>query len=165
MNARDLAWARNSGAGLAARATTGASNQSNVNDDHNEGNQMLQRSLEKHRSNEGGFTLIELLVVIVILGILAAIVVFAIGGLSDSAKSTSCTADAKTLQTAEDAYYAAPDANGNPHGVYVDEAALVTAKLIKAPGSTKYDLAATGGGTGYSGTAAGGSGCPAFTGP
>jgi len=37
---------------------------------------MLQRSWEKKRSGQGGFTLVELLVVIVILGILAAIVVF-----------------------------------------------------------------------------------------
>ena len=47
---------------------------------------MMQRTMEKQRRGEGGFTLIELLVVIVILGILAAIVVFAIGGLSDSAE-------------------------------------------------------------------------------
>jgi prepilin-type N-terminal cleavage/methylation domain-containing protein len=126
---------------------------------------MRQQLIQKKRSGEGGFTLIELLVVIVILGILAAIVVFAIGGLNDSAKTTSCTADRKTLETAEDAYYASPDANGNPHGAYVDESALVTAKLLKGAGSTKYAITATGGGTGYSGVAEGNSGCPAFTGP
>ena len=100
---------------------------------------MIKRTMEKQRRGEGGFTLIELLVVIVILGILAAIVVFAIGGLSDSAKTTSCTADRKTLETAEDAYYAAPGATGDPHSAYVDEGTLVTAKLLKTGGSSKYD--------------------------
>jgi len=93
---------------------------------------MLQRSIEKKRSGEGGFTLIELLVVIVILGILAAIVVFAIGGLSGSAQKTSCSADANTIKTAEDAYYASPDVNGNPNATYTDMTTLVTtAKLLK----------------------------------
>ena len=44
---------------------------------------MLQESVRKKRAGEGGFTLIELLIVIVILGILAAIVVFAVGGITD----------------------------------------------------------------------------------
>ena len=48
---------------------------------------MFQRAMEKKRSGEGGFTLVELLIVIVILGILAAIVVLAIGGLSGTAQN------------------------------------------------------------------------------
>ena len=42
---------------------------------------------------EKGFTLVELLVVIVILGILAAVVVFAVGGTTDKAQTSSCEAE------------------------------------------------------------------------
>ena len=47
-----------------------------------------------------GFTLIELLVVIVILGILAGVVIFAIGSIQDRAQKNSCTADQDTIKTA-----------------------------------------------------------------
>ena len=48
---------------------------------------MIERLQAKR--NEEGFTLIELLIVIIVLGILAAIVVFAVGSTkSDAAKST-----------------------------------------------------------------------------
>ena len=46
---------------------------------------------------EGGFTLIELLIVIVVLGILAAIVVFALGGVTGKSTAAACQADAKTV--------------------------------------------------------------------
>src|SRR5262245_55434636 len=76
------------------------------------GNQhMIQRSMAKKRSGEGGFTLVELLIVIVILGILAAIVVLAIGGLRDSAQDSSCKAGLNTIKSAQDAYFASSDPN------------------------------------------------------
>ena len=50
---------------------------------------MLQRSMEKKRSGQGGFTLVELLVVIAILGILAAIVVFAVAGVGDKGQAAA----------------------------------------------------------------------------
>jgi general secretion pathway protein G len=87
---------------------------------------MIQRSIAKKRSGQGGFTLIELLIVIVILGILAAIVVLAIGGLSGKSKQSACNAESKTIQTAEDAYYASSaDAQGN-NATYGTEAQLYT---------------------------------------
>ncbi|HEY7106052.1 MAG TPA: type II secretion system protein [Acidimicrobiia bacterium] len=89
---------------------------------------MIQRSMEKKRAGAGGFTLVELLIVIVILGILAAIVVLAIGGLKDTSQKSACTSGVKTLESAEDAYYASPD-DGN--GNYGDTDALLGAKLLK----------------------------------
>ena len=65
---------------------------------------MWDRIIEKR--NEGGFTLIELLIVIIILAILAAIVVFAVGTTGSNAVAASCNADAKTFETALEAYKA-----------------------------------------------------------
>jgi general secretion pathway protein G len=65
--------------------------------------------MERRNSVEGsesGFTLIELLIVIVVLGILAAIVVFSLTGVSGESKTAACTTDAKSVETAADAYIA-----------------------------------------------------------
>ena len=56
------------------------------------------------KKNDEGFTLIELLIVIVILGILATVVVFAVGGITDRGQESACDADAKTLEVAVEAY-------------------------------------------------------------
>ena len=58
-------------------------------------------------ASENGFTLIELLIVIVVLGILAAIVVFSLTGVSGQSKQAACTSDAKSVEIAADAYQAA----------------------------------------------------------
>jgi len=53
---------------------------------------------------ESGFTLIELLIVIVVLGILAAVVIFALSGVTQSSAQSSCNADAKSVEVAVAAY-------------------------------------------------------------
>jgi prepilin-type N-terminal cleavage/methylation domain-containing protein len=53
---------------------------------------------------ESGFTLIELLIVIVVLGILAAVVVFALSGVTGSSAQSACNADAKSVEVAVQAY-------------------------------------------------------------
>ena len=57
-------------------------------------------------AGEAGFTLIELLIVIVILGILAGIVVFAVGNSKSDATTAACDANKKTVSTAAEAYKA-----------------------------------------------------------
>jgi prepilin-type N-terminal cleavage/methylation domain-containing protein len=85
------------------------------------------------KKNDEGFTLIELLIVIVILGILATVVVFAVGGITDRGASSACKADKATLEVGIEAYFA--KYNAYP----ADEDALVTAKLLRST-STLYDV-------------------------
>lgn len=85
-----------------------------------------------------GFTLVELLVVIVILGILAAVVVFAVNGISDRGQTAACNTDASTLRTAVEAYRAKNTAAATP-----TEAQLVTAGLLSTQ-STYYNISYTG---------------------
>ena len=82
----------------------------------------MQHLMTKYRAqqanDEKGFTLIELLVVIVILGILAAVVVFSVGGIQNRGKESACDATKKTLITASEAFRAETGAYaGNLQGL------------------------------------------------
>ena len=57
---------------------------------------MIQRLQAKR--NEEGFTLIELLIVIIVLGILAAIVVFAVGSTRKDSVASSCKTNVKAVE-------------------------------------------------------------------
>ena len=98
---------------------------------------------------EGGFTLIELLVVIVILGILSAVVVFAVRGSGDKGQSAARTTDARTLRTAAEAFCAR-------EGRYADEDELVAKRYLSEPSSLHdvrafpADVRSRCGGTSYS---------------
>ncbi|MDA8048261.1 MAG: prepilin-type N-terminal cleavage/methylation domain-containing protein [Actinomycetota bacterium] len=69
---------------------------------------------------ESGFTLIELLIVVVILGILAAIVVFAVQNLSGQSAQSACQSDVRTVESAAELYRAQvggyPGGTVNPGG-------------------------------------------------
>ena len=93
-----------------------------------------QEIMERRKSgeaNESGFTLIELLIVIVVLGILAAIVVFSLTGVSGQSKQAACTSDAKSVEIAADAFQAASPTGAYPGSI----GALVPTYLHSAPGT------------------------------
>jgi len=92
---------------------------------------MLQK-IRAAKENESGFTLIELLIVIVILGVLAGIVVFSVGGITDNSKASACKSDAKNVEIASEAYYT----QQTPHAYAASIDALVNAKLLREPPST-----------------------------
>jgi general secretion pathway protein G len=54
--------------------------------------------------SQRGFTLIELLIVIIVLGILAAIVVFGIGRTKRDAAASACKAALKSVELSAEAY-------------------------------------------------------------
>ena len=66
----------------------------------------MENHIEVQEKQDKGFTLVELLIVIVILGILATVTVFAVRGITDQGKTSTCKADSKTLQTGYEAYVA-----------------------------------------------------------
>jgi prepilin-type N-terminal cleavage/methylation domain-containing protein len=96
---------------------------------------------------DSGFTLIELLIVVVILGVLAAVVVFAVGGITDRGTASAAGADEKTIEVAQEAHMA-------QFGTYTDEPGLVTAGLLRDE-SQLFDVELAGGGTNYTIGAAG----------
>ena len=100
---------------------------------------------ERVQGNEKGFTLIELLIVIVVLGILAAVTVFALGGVSGQGLAAACNADAKSVAVAQEAFRAQ-----TAGGYAVDVPALVNPLtpggpyLRSLPGNTNKYLITTG---------------------
>jgi general secretion pathway protein G len=66
----------------------------------------MYKRIKAAREQESGFTLIELLIVIVILGVLAGIVVFAVGAFNNDGKAAACKSDQKNIEIASEAYYA-----------------------------------------------------------
>ncbi|HEU5111269.1 MAG TPA: prepilin-type N-terminal cleavage/methylation domain-containing protein [Micromonosporaceae bacterium] len=99
---------------------------------------MLRQRIREIRKNDKGFTLIELLIVIIILGVLAGIVVFAVAAFNDRGVEAACKSDVTTVEVAVEAYRAKT-------GTYpATMAALVTAGYMKSvPSSTEYFVTLT----------------------
>ena len=55
---------------------------------------------------DGGFTLVEVLLVIMIIGLLATVVMFSVGGITAEAQESTCAADARALSVATQSYFA-----------------------------------------------------------
>ncbi|TWG96436.1 general secretion pathway protein G [Nocardioides sp. J9] len=77
--------------------------------------------LQAARRGDRGFTLIELLIVIVILGILAAVVVFSVRGITDRGDVSACKSNVKTAEVAVEAYYAKEGSNPADLATLVDD--------------------------------------------
>ena len=118
---------------------------------------MLER-LRAARANQSGFTLIELLIVIVILGVLAGIVVFAVSAFNNQGVSAACKSDVKNVEVASEAFYAKTGTWASAIGTTgsTDTTTLTGANFLKeAPSSTKYTITYTPGAGTTEGTVTG----------
>ena len=102
---------------------------------------------QRRAAGQGGFTLIELLIVIVILGIIAAVVVFSVGGVTNTGGVAACKTDTATVATAEEAYYATPTAGNGKYGTFAQLTAAATKFLQSTP--TLHSVALTNNNTTY----------------
>jgi prepilin-type N-terminal cleavage/methylation domain-containing protein len=100
----------------------------------------LHNRIRAAKEKEGGFTLIELLVVIVILGVLAAVVVFSVRGITDRGQESACQATRSAIITGAESAFAQT-------GAYpATLAAMETAGFINAGGGTIAGSTFTGSG-------------------
>jgi len=97
---------------------------------------IFQRTLAKRA--EGGFTLIELLIVIIILAVLAAIVVFAVGSTGQNAAAASCQADAKSVETALEAFKANAPYKYPGADAWTGTGGIIPNYLKEEPGNSHY---------------------------
>jgi prepilin-type N-terminal cleavage/methylation domain-containing protein len=100
--------------------------------------------LNRRQRGLDGFTLIELLIVIVVLGILSAIVVFALSAVTGSSAVSACNTDAKTVSGAVSAYdtqvgsYPAQGAAAPDNTLAYQESLLVPTYLKSWPSNANY---------------------------
>jgi general secretion pathway protein G len=103
------------------------------------------------KEDEGGFTLIELLIVVVVLGILAAIVVFAVQNLTGQSAQAACKSDGKTVETGLEAQRAqVPSTVVGSNGYNTTIGSLAPNYIRSVPNSAKYTISL---GTNVAGTA------------
>jgi prepilin-type N-terminal cleavage/methylation domain-containing protein len=99
---------------------------------------------------EQGFTLIELLVAIVVVGILTAVAIVGIGGLTNKGESSACSATKDAVKAAQSVHYS------NNDGVYPTTfQQMVTDKELELSGNTSIDGSGNIAGTGWTLTGSG----------
>ena len=95
---------------------------------------MLARA--RQLKNDEGFTLIELLIVIVILGVLSAVVVFSVSGISNKGTAAACAADKSTIATAAEAFYATSATSKYPVSLAELKGKFINKDTVLAAGTT-----------------------------
>ena len=95
-------------------------------------------------NQDKGFTLIELLIVIVILGILATVTVFAVRGITDTGQENACAVEARTLDTAIEAFYATNQVDPTVLETAGAVPGLVPEFLKDAPNPDNWEFVAVG---------------------
>jgi len=116
----------------------------------------------KSCDHQDGFTLVELLVVIVILGILAAIVVFAVTGITGNGQTAACQTDGKTIEAAEEAAFANQQTGTTPVS-YLTQSGLVSGGFLHNTSSLWSVSPATATGPSASYTMSGIGNCSKYT--
>jgi prepilin-type N-terminal cleavage/methylation domain-containing protein len=82
----------------------------------------MTNTIRHMNKRDEAFTLIELMIVMIVLGILAAIVIFAVDPFEDSANDAATDANAKQCKTAQAAFIAEDGAT--PFADYFDGGAV-----------------------------------------
>jgi prepilin-type N-terminal cleavage/methylation domain-containing protein len=95
--------------------------------------------MQDQDKREQGFTLIELLVAIVVVGILTAVAIVGIGGLTDTAKAATCQSTMDASRAAVASYYTKQSPNAYPSDFDV----MVTDKDLALQGSIAHPTATT----------------------
>jgi general secretion pathway protein G len=96
----------------------------------------MSHRLRVIRRNDSGFTLTELLIVIVILGVLAGIVLFAVTGFTNRGETSACKAAKKTAEVAVEAYRA----NNSGHAPASFDVLKTDGYLKDLPSAAKYTI-------------------------
>lgn len=107
---------------------------------------MIKTLRDRMSRSDEGFTLVELLIVIVVLGILAAIVVFGVSTFRSDSENAACKSDRATVEVAAEAYNA-KTGGYPPAGAVTSSSPLVTGKYLKSAPSPAQSLDANGKGT------------------
>ena len=96
----------------------------------------MLKQLQDRRGSDEGFTLIELLIAIVVIGVLSAVVIVGIGGLTNNGKAGACAASRDATKAGMAVHYS------NNAGAYpATVQTMVTAKELELSGGTTVDVA------------------------
>ena len=98
----------------------------------------MLKQIQDRRGSDEGFTLIELLIAIVVIGVLSAVVIVGIGGLTNSGKTGACKASQDATKAGLAVHYANTTPNAYPATVQL----MVNNRELELSGGTTITPAA-----------------------